>query len=63
MSDGSECPLCWGCECNVPVKNGYHEEETNVPGNVYVYPCLAVKDENRGKIPQYGYAPDEEDLS
>ncbi len=33
---------CWGCECGVPVRNGLHEEETDMPGVVYVYPCASL---------------------
>lgn len=40
MTD-AERPICWGCECEVPVRDGYHVEETGIPGTVYVYPCKA----------------------
>jgi hypothetical protein len=30
---------CWGCECEVPVRDGMHEEPTDIPDVVYTYPC------------------------
>jgi hypothetical protein len=41
-------PKCWGCECNVPLVDGYHEEPTDVPGAVYMYPCIAEDEEPQG---------------
>ncbi len=35
-------PVCWGCECGLPVIEGYHREPTNIPDTVYVYPCKAI---------------------
>ena len=34
-------PSCAGCDCGVPVRNGMHEEPTDIPDTVYVYPCRA----------------------
>ena len=41
MSDDatSETVKCQGCECGVPLRGGMHEEETDIPNMVYVYPC------------------------
>lgn len=39
MSDDATKPKCQGCECGVPLRDGMHEEETDIPNMVYVYPC------------------------
>lgn len=46
MGKDSEKPVtCWGCECGVPLVNGYHEEERGVRGLVDRYPCTAERPE------------------
>lgn len=37
--DCTEFVACWGCECDVPVVEGRHREDTGMPGVVYEYPC------------------------
>lgn len=33
--------VCWGCECNVPIVDGMHAEDTDDPIIKYTYPCSA----------------------
>ena len=33
---------CFGCECDVSLTNGMHEEGTDNEGMVYTYPCTAT---------------------
>jgi len=39
-ADESARPRCLGCDCDVPLVNGMHHEETDIPGVDYVYPCI-----------------------
>ena len=36
------CPVCWGCECGVPLVDGRHVEECDDPGLEYTYPCTRI---------------------
>jgi len=48
---------CWGCECGVPVRDGMHEESTDIPGRVYAYPCTSVEtigNQTRDQRPEMG---------
>lgn len=54
----AEQTKCQGCECKVPVRNGYHEEPYECPehedceqhgeGLVYAYPCTRMPEVTRG---------------
>lgn len=39
---------CHGCACDVPLRHGWHEEPTNIPGKVYAYPCAGRADGDGG---------------
>jgi hypothetical protein len=46
-AEGAERPKCLGCDCDVPLVNGMHHEETDIPGVDYVYPCTGEAPESR----------------
>lgn len=39
---------CWGCECGVPLRGEMHEEETDIPGTIYAYPCRRATEKQEG---------------
>lgn len=50
-AEEAERPKCLGCDCDVPVINGMHHEDTDIPGVDYVYPCTAEAGDGAAKKP------------